>query len=174
MNVRWSSTLILGGWLAAGCTDSMTPGSRDGSAGLQTDRLSYDAVFVSGQGEYRQYGFHLVAKFTNHAQQTAYLSRCYPDSEGPIFQVRGVGFDSAYDGLWACVGHSQHIPVRAGETRVDTLHIKGPNGWSAGVPLGRLEGVFELVYFVSFCPDECGEPGPEDAGISNRFSVKMP
>ncbi|MHB1194997.1 MAG: hypothetical protein ACYC6F_18395 [Longimicrobiales bacterium] len=174
MNIRRSLVLVIAAWLTAGCTDSLAPGPRDETAPIQTDRLSYDAKFLSGEGQYRQYGFDLIAKFTNGTQHTAYLSRCYPDSEGPIYQVRGAGFESAYDGLWACVGHSKHIPVAAGQVRVDTLHIRGPNGWSDGVPQGRLEGVFELLYYVWFCADECGDQAPQSASTSNRFSIKGP
>lgn len=82
-----------------------------------------------------------------------------------MYGIRGVDFESAYDPAWACVGHDRQFRVERGRSRVDTLIIRGPNAWSAEVPLGTLTGVFELGYGVRLCPGECREVVAERAGI---------
>lgn len=165
--------LILVAWIGWGCAEVLDPGWSDGSVAIQTDRSSYQATYIGGEGVYRQFGFVLVARYTNRTKRTVYLGRCSPDSEQPLYGVRGVDFESAYNAVWACVGHDRHFRVEPGESRTDTLHIKGPTGWSAEVPYGKLEGVFELAYFVGWCPGECQEETPEEAGMSNRFEVEV-
>lgn len=161
-------TLIV--WTGWGCSEALGP---DGSVAIQTDQSSYRATYINGEGAYRQYGFELVAKYTNHTKKTVYLDRCSPDSDTPMYGVRGVGFESAYNGAWACVGHDRQFRIEPGESRTDTLHISGPTMWSAGVPHGKLEGVFELGYGVRLCPGECQDAAPEEASISNQFEVEM-
>lgn len=122
-----SLVAVLAAGISTGCSDTVATVVRDESVPLQTDRLSYEAVHVSGEGSYRVYGFELVATFTNHTERTVYLDRCGPTTTTPMFGVLGVGFDAAYDPAWGCVGHNQQFVVGPGQARVDTLRIRGPN-----------------------------------------------
>ena len=155
------------------CTDTGT-GPRPDQFILATDQPSYVATSSGSTGERRQYRFTLVARFTNDAESTVYLSRCQPDSPHPIFGVSALeGTDgAAYDGPWGCPGHDRHIAVRPGETRVDTLELTGPIGFSGDRPLGTLTGPMRLVYDVQGCPsdDACPIAG---AGASNVFTVAV-
>lgn len=167
-----SLVVVLATGIPTGCSDTVATVIRDESLPLQTDRLSYEAVHVSGEGAYQVYGFEVVATFTNHTERTVYLDRCGPTSTTPMFGMRGVGFDAAYDPAWGCVGHNQQFVLGPGQARVDTLRINGPNEWSReGEPRGKLDGLFELQYGVRFCPGECANQAPDAAGASNQFRV---
>ncbi len=63
---------------------------------------------------------------------------------------------SAYDRVWACVGHESPIVIAPRATRVDTLRIEGPNIFDGNTkaPEGMLEGDFRLVYEVGTCHRE--------------------
>lgn len=159
--------------LPAGCSDSAGPAFLDSDTSLWTDLPSYVATYVAGEGAYQRYGFQLVASFSNEGARTVYLLRCAPDSERPLFQVRGLGFESGYDRAWACVGHDHHLAVAPGEIRVDTLFITGPNAWSGSSSLGRLEGDFQLHYLVSPCLAGCPGQVPDGMGVSNPFHVDV-
>lgn len=160
------------GW---GCVGSTEPDPPGGSPTLETDRATYQASPMAGSSSYRWYGFTLVARYTNQTARTVYLARCYPDSKAPIYSLRGVGFASAYDGAWACVGHDNPIRVEAGRSRTDTLRIQGPTAWSDGRPIGELQGVFELVYYGTWsCPGGCGQDAPDGTTASRPFAVVVP
>ena len=154
---RHAALLILG----TGCgTIASAPDSDPGSSGLHTDRATYVATRVNGQGNYAQYGFRIVARFDNTSPDTLYLARCYPDSPTPIY---GVGLAdgpappssgrSAYNGAWACVGHDRQIAVAPRSSRIDTLPIRGPNMWDGinRTPIGVLTGRMRLGYEVQRC-----------------------
>lgn len=157
---------------ACGC--SLVP-----PASIDTDRLEYTAVYLEGEGAYRVYGFPVVARFTNWTGAPLYLDRCRPDDPRPMFGVRlasgAPGLQSGYDPAWACVGHESPIVVRAGETRTDTLLVRGPNGWDGRTsqPLGVLEGEFQLVYGVRTCRSETGCPLADENSRSSPFRVRV-
>jgi hypothetical protein len=71
------------------------------------------------------------------------------------------------------VAHDNPIVVEAGETRMDTLRVRGPNAWPHGSNqhIGMLEGLFDLTYQVLLCPDWCEEPAVRVA--SNEFAVRL-
>lgn len=162
--------------LAAGC--ALNVSGPDGGTALATDRASYTATYERGTGSYSEYGFTIVARFTNTGRNPVYLGRCYPTSPQPIFGVTLVGEDathrSAFNGTWACVGHSQQFLIAPGDVRVDTLHISGPNGFNGitGQPYGTLSGRMRLSYEVAACPGDGGcTPAAPERAYSNEFEV---
>lgn len=146
---------------------------------LQTDRLLYDARLVEGEGNFERYGFDVVVRFTNSTDQPLYLQRCYPDSRTPIYGVSpadaGAGVESAYDAVWACVGHDRQFVVGPGAARLDTLHILGPNSWDGRTheSRGALEGRFRLTYDIQVCGGASYCPAPRSASMSNAFDVRI-
>ena len=163
------------------CSDSSAPDSTlDFLAGrpegaLRTDQSSYTAVSISGEPPVGgRYAFQVIATFENRLPRTLYLARCYPDSRLPVFGVvMEPDGGSAFDQVWACVGHDQQIAVRPGETRTDTLYIQGPNGWDGrtGVPFGLLEGRMRIQYY----PQSCRGDGECRVGafVSAPFTVQL-
>ena len=105
-----------------------------------------------------------------------YLGRCGTEDPTPIYGVDPSGddgMDSAYNRFWGCSGHDAQFRVGVGQSRIDTLLIKGPNGWD-GVPReprGQLEGRFRIGYDARFCPGDCLEFVPERYEVSNEFEV---
>jgi len=163
--------------LLGACTLDLTDPAQ---TGLATDRASYVARYESGQGTYRQFTFTVVARFTNHTAGTLYLGRCYPDSPHPIYGVELVdasrsAWGSAFGPAWACVGHDDQIAVAAGETRVDTLQLRGPNGWDGrtGEVFGVMDGAMRLVYHVQECRGDGACPSARLDGRSNAFTVRV-
>ena len=139
---------------------------------LATDRTSYAPAYLGGTGAYAEYGFNVIARFTNHAEATVYLARCDPRTPYPMYGVATVGETdaSAYDPTWACVGHAYQFAVAPGATRVDTLRVIGPSGVQGDHPLGTFTGNMRLVYEVQSCRGDalCRIEG---AGNSNVFVV---
>ena len=170
---------ILAALLAlAGCASALDPVGEDSA--LRTDQAAYVARYLAGEGPYRQYGFTLVARFENRTGGPVYLERCYPNTPYPSFGVELVGGDgrapeSGYDPVWACVGHESQIVVQPGDTRVDTLRIRGPNGWDGYTkePQGEMEGSFRLVYQAGTCRDVIRCQLPAEARTSNLFEVRV-
>ena len=152
---------------------------REVGAPVQTDALVYTAEHVGGGGAYREYGFDLVARFTNPTGETVYLGRAYPDQPRPDYGVVLVGGDddwgSAYSGVVAGVGHDRQIAVAPGETRVDTLRLRGPNAWDGrtGERFGRLEGDVRLVYSPQGCRGDGACRLPDSRATSNAFRVVL-
>lgn len=121
--------------------------------------------------------FTLEATYHNRTDRPVYLHRCYPDSEYPIFSVSTLdkAVESAYNPIWACVGHDDQIRVGPGETRTDVLEIRGPNSFDGVThePFGEVEGAFQLSYAAYPCADEC-ERLPEEQRLSAPFKVTVP
>jgi hypothetical protein len=144
---------------------------------LQTDRLAYTAALVQGVGPYRTFGFRLVARFTNDLVRPVYLKRCYPDWPSPIYGISAADADqeAAYNPVWACVGHDRPIVVQPGETRTDTLEVRGPNAWDGytNAPLGTLGGRFQLSYEVGTCRSVHDCPVAGRVRASNEFEVYL-
>jgi hypothetical protein len=173
------------GFLIAGlvaCESSAAPSDRvtadqSGEVTLRTDGAAYSARLIGGEGSYRTYAFTLVAQFTNRMPESVYLERCYPDTPYPVYGIgSGAGGPAAaYDPAWACVAHGVPIVVPAGDTRIDSLSISGPNAWDGrtGEPLGDLVGSFRLSYRVGTCPaiSSCELPGRFRE--SNQFEIRL-
>lgn len=172
MRVSVSPIALLGSSLAAlalACS-GMTEPTVD--ARLSLNASSYLAVPQGSRGQPGSYQFTVVAQFRNDGNADVHLSRCYPDSPHPVFAVMLRSSDlhksSAYDPVWACVGHDNPIVVAPNETRVDTLIIVGPTSWDGQTqkPNGELEGSFQLMY----TGDVCDVP----AGCRSKpFTVRM-
>lgn len=124
------------------------------------DRTEYTATYVRGEGQGSTYGFTIIARYENTTADTLYLPRCRPRDRTPEYGVEAIDDttkESAYDGVWLCVGHDSPIVVAPHTARVDTLRIEGPNSFDGKTnePLGTLEGEFRLIYTVS---TKCREP----------------
>jgi hypothetical protein len=176
---RWPAVAAM----AAACATPVAPraGSLDGPV-LTVDKDAYEARYLRGEGPHRQFGFRLVARLSNRSAAPVYLERCYPDWPHPLYGVgleEGVGSTdvdrSAYDGIWACVGHDRPIVVAPGDTRVDTLEIVGPNSWDGRTkaPLGVFEGRFRLGYRTRACPTEVDCVRAGSPITSNAFAVRL-
>lgn len=128
---------------------------------LLTDSASYTAIPIGAS----QVIVKVVTRFTNPTAKSDTLARCFPTSPHPIFSVSLVSpantEGAAYNPAWACVGHDNDIVVGAGETRVDTLTLHGPNAYDNSTEryLGSLEGTFRINY---------------GGAASNTFTVKLP
>ena len=163
--------------LAALSACDHTP-TEPGGGALRTQTTGYLARYEGGDGGNAQYGFTVVARFTNATARTVYLENCFGrPGEGPIFGLELLDrttdrFGPAYAPVWACVGVdlAHMIAIRPGATRVDTLHLTGPNAVDGVTqqPLGVFEGRMRLVYTV-FTDD--GQPASE-LGRSNTFQVQ--
>jgi hypothetical protein len=158
-------------------SDSVTADNQSGQVSLRTDRASYSAMPIGGEGSYRTYGFTLVAQFTNGMSRTVYLERCYPTTPYPVY---GIGSDAdgqsaAYNPTWGCVGHDSPIVVLPGMTRTDSLRILGPNAWDGRTnePFGNLTGRFRLSYVVATCRAVSGCELPGHPRESNDFEVRL-
>ena len=141
---------------------------------LQTDKTVCKAVYLSGEGIYKQYGFTLQAEFINTSEQTVYFENCLPDSPTPMYVVNLISSGaSAYNVPWACVGHDKHVAVAPDETFEVSLKIQGPNSWDGITkePYGVLEGRFQLV-FKTFCKDDT-EACPLKDLTPNTFEVLL-
>ena len=153
-----------------------SPLPTDGS--LKTDRNTYTAS-CQGKGYDKRCKFTVVMTYTNSADATIYLSLCNPDDTYPIYGVLGLTNEgSAYDRVWACAGHDRAIKVLAGENRVDTLEISGPNVWDGktGKPFGSvLEGRLQVRYTAYTCAEESASCSlPDELATSNVFEVRLP
>jgi len=169
-------TLLAASLTATACSDlGFGPGWDDPQ--IVTDQASYTARVIEENGTWTQYGFTLVARFTNKTKDDLYLGRCFPDTPIPIYGVKSVddpeGWGAGYSFAWACVGENGFL-IEPGESRVDTLQMHGPNAWSGktGEPYGVLEGRFRLVYSVRYCLD-CRDRPPEELRVSNVFRVTL-
>lgn len=143
---------------------------------LQTDRAAYSASSIGGEGTYRTYTVTVVAQFTNGLLRPVYLERCYPDTPYPIYGIVSAeeGREAAYNPVWACVGHGRPIVVSGGQTRIDPIHLSGPNAWDGRTnqPFGDLVGRFRVSYAVGTCPsvNGCAVAGRVE---SNDFEVRL-
>lgn len=144
---------------------------------LKTDRDVYTAS-CQGEGYTKVCEFTLVMTYTNSTDATIYLSLCNPDDTYPIYGILGpTNEESAYNRVWACAGHDRAIKVSAGEKRVNTLEISGPNVWDeTGKPFaGAFEGRLQISYDAYTCADEYEACAlPDEVATSNLFEVRLP
>jgi hypothetical protein len=138
-----------------------------------TDATGYVAYHLPGA--LPRYQFRIVSRFENRRTATLYLGRCFPDSPQPLFTVSStVAAESGYEQIWACVGHDRQFAVRAGEVRIDTLLVEGPNVFQGGtnVPFGVTEGDFRLYFDVRLGPGDGAPTAPDSIKLSNTFRVR--
>jgi hypothetical protein len=158
------------------CTTGPDSGVRE-AVRFTLDRTEYVAAPIRDEPPIR-YEFQVIARIENQSDHTLYLARCFPDSPLPTFGVRLVAprnpEGSAYDPVWACVGHDSPIVIPPGATRIDTIRISGPNAFQSGslIGFGQLDGVFEFTYGASTCspPDPCSPS--QSITLRQRFSVR--
>ena len=131
-----------------------------------------------GEGYAKVCEFVLVMTYTNQTDATIYFDHCYPDDTYPIYFIRGLTKEeSAYSGAWGCTGHDRSVKVLAGDKRVDTLKISGPNArdGKTGKPFGVLEGRLQVHYTAYTCADESAACSlPDEVATSNVFEVRLP
>jgi len=144
------------------------------------DRDSYLALAQHTAPALARYEFRVVARLENASATTLYLPRCYPDSRVPLYAVpladEQSPHSSAYNPVWACVGHDHPIALPSRATRVDTLRVVGPTAVQHGtnIPIGKLEGDFALVLSVSSCPPDATDcPSASALTLRRRFRVLL-
>ena len=138
-----------------------------------TDATGYLARRLPGS--LPRYQVRIISRFENQGTSTVYLGRCFPDSPRPLFSVVSTTtVESGYSQIWACVGHDRQFAIRAGETRVDTLLVEGPNIFRGGtnIPFGVSEGDFRLYYDVRLASGDGAPTAPESIKLSNAFRVQ--
>jgi hypothetical protein len=146
----------------------------DGS--LMTDATDYLAEPLAGSTQFLRYGFTVVTRFTNRSPAPVYLGRCYPASPQPMYWISagdGSAVESAYDPIWACVGHDNQIEILPGAVRIDTFHVEGPNDFD-GIHqqgIGATEGVFRLHLPVASARGDGAPAAAGSLGVSNAFTV---
>ena len=162
----------------SGCADLLGPGEPD--LRLQTDRGSYEAAYLGGEGSWTSYGFEVVIQTTNLGGVSLYLSGCGPNPSAPIYGVVPIAEEpepqrrSAYSMAWACTG-GPSIELSPGEMRTDTLRLWGPTAVDGltGEVLGALEGTKAVSFRVWTCPDRPDCQAPDHLGRSNPFDVRL-
>jgi hypothetical protein len=148
----------------------------DGS--LMTDATGYVARTVAGtRPPLQEYRFTVVTRFENRSAAPVFLARCFPNSPEPIYGIvaaDGSATESAYDPIWACVGHNNQFQILPGAVRVDTFLVRGPNAFDEikQQALGVTAGVFRLTLFVASVPGDGAPAAPGSLGISNAFVVR--
>jgi hypothetical protein len=138
-----------------------------------TDATGYLAHRLPGS--LPRYQFRIISRFENRATSTLYLGRCFPDSPQPLFSViNTILVESGYTQIWACVGHDRQFAIRAGEVRMDTLLVEGPNVFQGGTnaPIGVTEGDFRLYYDVRLAAGDGAPTAPDSIKLSNAFRVR--
>lgn len=168
------AALVLAGGLGA-CTRERTEDER--RYPIQTDADAYVAVCEGKRDNYGTCVFEVVARYTNITADTVYLGRAFPNSPQPIHGVTMAAQEvhSAYDPVIQAVGHDQHFPVAPGQSRVDTLVVRGPNGWDghSGKPFGALVGTMRLRYQPRTCDGDVYCALPDSLTASNVFEVHI-
>jgi len=140
-----------------------------------TDLTGYVAQRVESSSF--QFRFTVITRFQNRGAVPLYLGRCFPNSPTPIFGVEaadGSSTQSAYDRMWACVGHDQQFEVLPGAVRIDTLVVEGPtmiDGYSH-LPIGVFEGAFLLHFDVQLARGDGGVRALDAVSRSNAFIVR--
>ncbi len=144
----------------AACTGDGSATSVGGLT-IQTDSAAYTAIPVG----YSQVVVKVRMTFRNAGTTPVIIERCGAQYTEPIYGVRLISPASsegaAYSRNWACTGNNNSIVIEAGAARTDTLVLRGPNSYDAGLQkyVGVLEGRFRISY----------------GGVeSNEFEVRLP
>lgn len=164
----------MGALVLAGCSVLDVDDPERGARALQTNQTRYVTEQLT-RGSHATYGFEVITTFQNPLAESIYFSRCFPDSPHPIFRLESIGgtVGSAYNRLWACIGHERFIVVLPGGTRVDTLHLRGPSVFGSGDEKAGLQGRFRLFYEGHTCPAHYGCQAPDSLLYSNTFEVRF-
>jgi len=161
-------------------TAATTPPPVRADEPVQTDSLVYSATVRSTTRAYTEYGFTVVARYTNRTAAPVYVANCFPQDSTPVYLVVMADTSAARTGgtayarLWGCVGHDHQPEVLPGATRVDTLRLRGPNVLDASlVPVGAFSGRMRIVYWLRGCRGEGCPLLPREASQSNAFDVRI-
>ena len=163
----------------AGCNAARPAGPAPTDPFLRTDRRAYVAHPIREGGRLQQYGFTVVARFTNPTADTVFLAREFPRGPHPVYSVDPVRrrdlWGSAYNFARPSVGYDHEIAVPPGATRVDTLRLGGPNGFDGrtGEGFGQLEGLVRLSYELYACRRFAACPRPYASATSDAFEVRV-
>lgn len=150
--------------LACLACDGSDPTGADAGLEITTDATNYVAQVVPGTAPRTQYSFRIIVRTTNRSPSVVGLSRCRSSSRTPIYSVNtdadsGVRL-AAYSPIWACVGGHTPLMIWPGGTRVDTLFVRGPNGFDGLTGQGSGETTGLMSINIS-------------GFSSNRFSVSV-
>ena len=158
--VSLASVIFLG-------TDCTSPTGPRPAVELRTNAVAYAAQLVEGTQGPSRYAFDVVVGTRNTGREPVTIARCRAEDPMPIFGIELDGgtdpFGAAYDGVWACPTAAPFV-LPAGEARVDTLRIVGPNAFDGFThkPYGALSGVMRVMYEI------------DGARVrSNRFDVSL-
>jgi hypothetical protein len=172
-----ASAAALSSALVVSCSSPAEPGI-DGlgpvpAGAFTTDATGYRAYRLPGS--LPRYQFRIISRFENRTVSTLYLGRCFPDSPQPLFTVMNTApVESGYGQVWACVGHDRQFAIAAGQVRIDTLLVEGPNVFQGGtnIAFGVTEGDFRLYYDVRLAPGDGAPTAPDSVKLSNAFRVR--
>jgi len=150
---RVSPMLILAVGLAACDEDPTAPDK--GEPAIVMDRTYYVARPRLDEGPH-DVAFRVIATYHNTSDARVWLVPCEKPEDGPIWSVERAydEADSGYSTIWGCAEVDALIPVEAGESRTDTIEVRGPTSWSEQMGHGELAGWFRMRYEVSACPAE--------------------
>ena len=142
-----------------------------------TDATGYMAREFERPWGQPRYRFTVISRFANRGLVPLYLGRCYPNSTKPLYSVvmaDASPTESAYSGVWACVGHDHQFLVLPGSVRVDTMEVQGPNMFDGMThrPFGVTEGAFRLYFDVRLAPGDGAPSAPMNIRVSNAFIVR--
>ena len=164
--------------LLVSCSSPAEPALIDNLGPVPPGRFTTDATGYLAHrlpGSLPRYQFRIISRFENRGTSTLYLGRCFPDSPQPLFTVTNtIAVESGYEQIWACVGHDRQFAIRAGEVRVDTLLVAGPNAFRGGTnePIGVKEGDFRLYYDVRHGAGDGAPAASDSIKLSNAFRVR--
>jgi hypothetical protein len=142
-----------------------------------TDVTGYVAQrIIEGDGTGMRYRFTVISRFENRGAVPVYLGRCFSTSPQPLFAVRVAGSltqESGYEQVWACDGNDRQFEILAGDVRIDTLVVVGPNVFNSGSSKGRgiTEGQFQLYFDVRLSKGDGAPEAPTAVHFSNAFLV---
>lgn len=151
----------------SGCGALFGPSEPD--VRVTTDSNSYVAANVSADPEFPGYEIVLDVRMHNRGSRDAVLATCGNSDTQVIVGVELLSGPeprlSAFDPIYGCPA-SAGLELEAGETRRARVVLRGPNVMSGGAPIGSLEGMMRLVYFVE-------STGSDRRVRSNSFSVSL-
>lgn len=173
----WLVAAMLG---SASCTGVATTGPEHLSAMLSTDRAEYSAADLSPGSPLLEVGFPIVVRLENRRPYRVYLRVVGPGVGEPMYGVRlvhpnGPYDHSAYTRAYTLAGMGPGTMLEPGEVRVDTLLLRGPNGFehTTHKPLGTLTGKMQISYVMGRCADLGDCSLPDELRRSNTFTVRL-
>jgi len=159
---------------AAACNGQLTSIIERAEEPIQTDHTVYHTRPIADTSP--RYGFRVVATFENRTERVIIVPHCGVPKYRFIAQGPNEGEVSAYTPVRGCP-ELEPDTLAPGESRIDTLHVQGPNLWG-GMPrtgIGVRQGRFRISYDVSFRGrgSDLRAPAPDSVAISNEFLVEI-